>query len=177
MELQEAIEALSKGSAEAFQILYKKYREGIYRFCLRMLGSESEAKDAFQDTFVKVYEHREEFYGKHFSSWIFTIARNICLNMIRARREHDSFNEVFHAKKMPKYTDVGLKRYIDSAIQQLPEKLREAFILREYEECSYKEIADILDVDLSLAKVRVYRARKQLRKILKPVRKELDELR
>lgn len=170
-----AAENLKNGSAEAFQILYSKYSQKVYRFCLRMLGDPDQASDAFQDTFIKVYEHRKNFRGTNFAAWLFTIARHTCLNMIRARKDHDIFDESFHGKMKARNSDVAMKDYIDKAISMLPVALREALILREYEEYAYKEIAEILGIDLSLAKVRVYRARVLLRKLLKPLVKELNE--
>lgn len=175
IELDEAVENLRKGSAEAFQILYHKYHNRVYRFCLRMLGSEPMAKDAFQETFVKVYEKRESFKGDNFAAWLFTISRHICYNMLRAKKEHTSFDETYHQARIQKTTDFGLKQALEEAINSLPTSLKEAFILREYEELSYQEISDVLEIDLSLAKIRVFRARKQLRLILKPIIKELDE--
>lgn len=174
-QLEEAIEALKKGSAEAFRLLYDKYSQKVYRFCLRMLGDEAQAEDAFQETFIRVYENRSNFRGANFAAWLFTIARHTCLNVIRARKEHDQFEESYHAPNSGKQSDVALKDRLEEAIRMLPVALREAFVLREYEECTYQEIADILNIELSLAKVRVYRARIMLRKILKPLVKELNE--
>jgi RNA polymerase sigma factor (sigma-70 family) len=175
IELDEAVENLRKGSAEAFQILYHKYHNRVYRFCLRMLGSEPMAKDAFQETFVKIYEKRESFKGDNFAAWLFTIARHTCYNMLRAKKEYASFDETYHQSRVQKTTDFGLKQALEEAVNSLPNSLKEAFILREYEELSYQEIADILGIDLSLAKIRVFRARKRLRIKLKPLMKELDE--
>ena len=174
-QIKKAVSNLKEGSAEAFHILYTKYHNKIYRYCLRMLGDEAQAKDAFQETFIRVYENRDKFQGKNFSAWLFTIARHTCLNVLRAKRPHDTFDETFHAKEENKPVDVGLKKQIEQAVTMLPEDLREAFVLREYNEYSYKEIAEILDIELSLAKVRVYRARVILRKLLKPIRKEIHE--
>jgi RNA polymerase sigma-70 factor (ECF subfamily) len=176
-ELEIAGKELSRGSLEAFHFLYEKYQNNAYRFCLRMLGDESLAKDAFQETFIKVYEHRREFKGENFAAWLFTIARHTCLNMIRSQKEYDLFDEEFHSTQKAPYTDVGMKDYIEKAIAKLPVALREALILREYEDCSYNEIASILGIELSLAKVRVHRARLILRKLLKPLMKELHESR
>jgi RNA polymerase sigma-70 factor, ECF subfamily len=135
------------------------------------------AKDAFQETFIKVYEHRREFKGENFAAWLFTIARHTCLNMIRSRKEYDTFDEEFHSTQKEPVTDVGMKEHIEKQIAKLPVALREALILREYEDCSYNEIAGILGIELSLAKVRVHRARLILRKLLKPLMKELHESR
>jgi RNA polymerase sigma-70 factor (ECF subfamily) len=169
------MEELRRGSAEAFKILYKKYNRKVYRFCLRMLGDSMLADDAFQETFIKVYEHRKDFRGKNFSAWLFTIARRTCLNIIRTRKDHESFDEFFYKPAKQRQSDVGMKDVIDEAIATLPVPLREALILREYEECTYQEIADISGIQLSLAKVRVHRAREILRKLLAPIKQELHE--
>ncbi|MGE5479589.1 MAG: RNA polymerase sigma factor [Chloroflexota bacterium] len=175
-DIAEAIVQLKAGSAEAFHLLYRQYNQKVYRFCLRMLGDEAAAKDAFQETFIKVYENRKNFRGENFAAWLFTIARHTCLNHIRARKKHDTFDEIYHGSmKAPSESDVGMKQYIDKAVSMLPEALREALILREYEEYSYQEIADILGIELSLAKVRVFRARTLLRKLLKPLVREINE--
>jgi RNA polymerase sigma-70 factor (ECF subfamily) len=180
-KLQQAMQVLRQGSAEAFHLLYEKYNRKVFRFCLRMLGDTDTAKDAFQETFISIYEHRREFRGQNFQAWAFTIARHTCLNALRSRKEHESFDEIsyYSMKGEPvaegTESDVGLKDCISKAVGILPLALREAFLLREYEECSYQEISDILGIDLSLAKVRVFRAREILRKLLTPLKQELYE--
>lgn len=176
-EVQKAIEQLNQGSAEAFHILYEKYRNNIYKFCLRMLNDVELAEDAFQETFIKIYEHSHEFKGVNFSAWAFKIARNTCLNYLRAKKEFISFNDDLYEPVDSLKVDVGLNDFIKKAITQLPVPLREALILREYEELSYQEIANILNIDLSLAKIRVHRSRLILRKILEPLKKEIYESR
>lgn len=166
---------LNKGSIEAFNILYDKYYSRVYRFCLRMLGDESVAHDAFQETFINMYEHRMNFRGENFTSWLFTIARHTCLNYIRSRKNYEELDEALHSVGDDSHTDFGMKEFIEKSIAKLPVALREAFILRQYEECSYEEIAEILGITLSLAKVRVHRARLILQKMLKPLVKELYE--
>ncbi|MBX3043653.1 MAG: RNA polymerase sigma factor [Candidatus Kapabacteria bacterium] len=171
-----AEEAMVKGSAEAFQILYNNYAQKVYRFCLRMLGEEENANDAFQEVFVRIYENRHQFKGDNFGAWLFTIARNTCLNYIRTKKEQTSFDESYHHKSDDnEKMDFSTKEQIEKAIAELPVPMREALLLREYEDMSYQEIAETLGIELSLAKVRVHRARLILRKILKPLVKELNE--
>jgi RNA polymerase sigma-70 factor, ECF subfamily len=176
-EIEQAAKDLRKGSAEAFHMLYKRYKQKVYRFCLRMLGDEDSANDAFQETFIKVFEHSRDFRGSNFAAWLFTIARHTCLNVIRTKKENEIFNEDYHFdfNQSERNEDLGIKDVIQRAISILPVPLREALILREYEEYSYQEIAEILAIDLSLAKVRVHRARIILRKLLTPLKQELYE--
>lgn len=174
-DLLGTVESMKQGSAEAFRLLYDKYKDSVYRFCVRMIDDRILAKDAFQEVFIKVYEARSQFKAGSFSAWIYAITRNICINHLRARKEYETFDEGYHVPMKASDGDIGLKDFIEKAIAQLPISLKEALLLREYEECSYQEIADILDIDLSLAKVRVHRARTLLRKLLTPLVKELNE--
>ncbi len=176
-ELAKAMEELKKGSAEAFHLLYSYYNQKVFRFCMRMLGDDATAKDAFQETFIRIYEHRKEFKGTNFQAWLFTIARHTCLNYIRTKRVHEPFVEDYHSSLSATDSDIGMQDVIRKAIAKLPVSLKEALLLREYEECSYNDIADILGIDISLAKVRVHRARLILRKVLKPLVKEIYESR
>lgn len=173
---EEASKALMKGSAEAFNILYNEYHAGVYRFCLRMLGDIELAEDAFQETFEKVFEKRKTFNGVNFPAWLFTITRNICYNTLRNRKYYDSFDETYHAQSENTEGDVCVKDQVNKAIDSLPITYKEAILLREYQDCTYQDIAEILDIDISLAKIRVFRARLILKKILQPIAKEIDGL-
>ncbi|GAB1372273.1 sigma-70 family RNA polymerase sigma factor [Candidatus Kapaibacterium sp.] len=174
---EDAVMVLQQGSAEAFSLLYNSYAPKIYRFCLRMLGDEQKAADAFQETFMRVYESRTAFNGQNFGAWVFKIAHNNCLNLIRLeKKELLQFDEEIHLGKTDRnIEEVGLKEQLEKAIALLPMPLREALLLREYEDFSYQEIADTLNIELSLAKVRVHRARLFLRNLLKPIVQELNE--
>lgn len=174
-DLQELIKELKRGSSEAFHIIYNKYSDNIYRFCLKMLGDTAQAKDAFQETFIKLYEKKKLFRGDNFTAWLYTIARHTCLNYFRSKKEYVEYDDIYHSVPNEYRSDIGLQEVLDKAIKSLPITLKESFILREYEDRSYKEIAEILDIELSLAKIRVHRARVLLRKLLNPVVKEINE--
>ncbi len=175
MNEESASAELIKGSTVAFNFLYERYNNKVYWFCLRMLGENEAAKDAFQETFVKVYEKRQDFRGQNFSAWLFTIARHTCLNIIRSRKEFDELDENTQINDSLRESDFEMKDFIEKALQKLPVVYREVLILREYEECSYQEIADILGIEMANAKVRVHRARTLMRKILTPIAKEYYE--
>ena len=174
-ELKQAGEELKRGSTEAFHLLYKQYNQKVYRFCLRMLGSEDAAKDAFQDIFIKIYEHRTDFRGENFAAWLFTISRHTCYNMMRMTKDHAQLEEAHHLSAIENRSDIGLQECIQKALDTLPVALKEAIILREYEDLSYQDIAEVMGIDVSLAKVRVFRAREIMRKILTPLKQELYE--
>jgi len=162
--------AFRDGDRGAFRTLYDMFHTAVYRFCRHMIGDEAMAKDAFQETFIRMYEHRQELRGTNVRSWLFTISRRVCLNHLRTKRaQHVPFDESFHAYGDHVQSDVLLKEQIERALDHLPVALREALILREYEGHSYLEIAAIVGIDLSLAKVRVYRARLMMRKLLASV--------
>lgn len=137
-----------------------------------MLGDKERAQDAFQDTFIKVFENRMTFRGENFSAWLFTIARHVCLNTIRLNRNFEEVPANSLSYSCVNSTDVGLNDFVQKAIMQLPLCLREALILREYGDHSYEEISEILEISVSLAKVRVHRARLLLKKFLEPIAKE-----
>lgn len=172
--LEEACKRLPEGSAEAYSFLFTKYREGIYRFCLKMLADNDVAEDAFQEVFIKVYENRTKFTGTNFQGWVYTIARNVCINIINARKQNSVFDETYQSpivKNKFEY-DFELKTVISEAIEKLPLILKEVFIMKEYEQLKYNDIAEILGIDLNLAKVRGHRARLKLREYLESYIKE-----
>jgi len=172
--LDDACKRLPEGSAEAFRFLFEKYRNSIYRFCYKMLWDEEAAEDAFQETFIKVFENRTKFRGDNFQAWVYKIAKNVCLNMIKKRREDVVFNEDY----INPYEDVNYEFNLDfvikEAIDKLPESLKEAFILKEYEQLKYKDIAEILHIEENAAKVKVHRAKVKLREFLEPFVREFS---
>jgi len=174
-DILDAVSKMKEGSAEAFRILYDAYGQKVYRYCLRLIGDTDVANDCFQETFVKIYENRAHFKGTSFGAWLFKIAHNNCMNHLRSKKHTEEIQDVFFASDNVEADDYGLKKEIRKALQKLPEALREAIILREYEDLSYYEIAEVLGIDISLAKVRVFRARTQLKNLLKPLVKELNE--
>jgi len=174
--LNEAGLEFANGSQEAFNFLYKVFSKKVYRFCVRMLDNHDAAKDAFQETFIRIYEFRKMFSGKNFESWLFTIARNTCINYIRRHKTNTkSLDEVEIGFNPRRHLGIGIKEQIEEKLNQLPIALKEAFVLRDMEDLTYEQIAEVLEIDISLAKVRVHRARLKLKELLKPLLKEINE--
>ncbi|GAB5519239.1 MAG: RNA polymerase sigma factor [Rhodothermales bacterium] len=165
------IEAFRTGDEFAFVSLYNRYKEPVYAFCLKMLLSQDAAKDAMQDTFLRVYENRNRLLNSSsFRAWLFTIARNQCLNLMRREHrkvglpEHDSGRPELRA---PEVSTAALEKseqvaMVNHYLAQLKPDYREIIILREYQNLSYEEIAAITKTTLSAVKSRLFKARRKL---------------
>ena len=168
------IKAVQNGDMVAFNGLVDRYKDRLMNVIGRMLSSVEEAQDIVQETFVRVYQHRQSFNFQHcFSTWIYTIALNLARNELRKRKKFKFFeitemkgNETEFAVKMK--LPSRLPEALNTAIKDLPEKYRVAFLLRDIQELPYEEVAKILGVPLGTVKSRVNRARMMLREKLQP---------
>ena len=177
----ELLRAFKAGEERAFAELYNRYKAEIYTFCLRMLGGNTgEAGDAFQESFIKVYEKAATFtYGENVRGWLYMIARNVALNYYRTKRPEETIE--FHQELTSTERQLSPEFYgeqrslrdtLEEAISRLPHEFREPFILREFDGLAYPEIADITGASLSLVKIRIHRAKQRLRKMLAPIMAE-----
>lgn len=165
-----------EGEIAAFESLVEEYEKRIYNLAYRMLGNTEDARDAAQETFLKAYAALANFRGdSSFSTWLYRIAKNACLDVLRARgRVHTfSLDDPLHTEDgeidrqvegdLPAPEEVLLAReaesVINDALGQLNEHHRSVVVLRDIEGFSYEEIAEILDVRLGTVKSRLYRAR------------------
>lgn len=173
---------IQKGDMVMFNQMVDRYKDRLMNVIGRMLSSQEEAEDIVQETFVRVYQHRQSFNFKHcFSTWIYTIALNLARNELRKRRKFKFYditemqgNESEFAVD-PEVPN-NLPQALNKAISQLPEKYRIAFVLRDVQELPYEEVAKILDVPLGTVKSRVNRARLMLREKLQPRLEEQNAL-
>jgi RNA polymerase sigma-70 factor (ECF subfamily) len=177
---------VKQGDREAFETLVNKYKQPVMNLVFRTLPDAAEAEDLAQHVFLQVFKsaHRYEVAAK-FSTWIFTIARNLCLNEIRRRSRHpaDSLDEVaadnedqplrqiedgktFSAPEALLHGELEAK--IEEALAELPEKQRTAILLCRQDELSYEEIAAIVGCSLSATKSLIHRGRETLKQKLKP---------
>lgn len=164
-----------QGDVEAFNVIFQRYEKKVYVYCMRVLYDEEAAHDAFQEAFMRLYEHRRTYDGRNFMVWFFTIVRNVCLNMRRNKKTTVPF-ETSEADTTPaQIRDVVLYDEVASALTRLPDDYREAIVLYEYEGYAYKEIAEITGASIATVKIRIYRARKMLRSILFPVVHDNDQ--
>jgi RNA polymerase sigma-70 factor (ECF subfamily) len=167
---QAFIAAALEGDAAARSWLLRQHSTPVYRFCLRMLGNEEDAQDAAQDTMVKVLRNLHRYRSDwRFSTWVFGIARNTCIDehRRRKRRRTTSEVEVVDTKASPlDLTERDLQAHrLRGALDQLPPLYREVLLLYHFEQLKYREIADLLDLPMGTVMNRIFRARKRLRTI------------
>jgi RNA polymerase sigma-70 factor, ECF subfamily len=171
---EELADAFRSGDDEAFSALYERYRRPLYVFGARMLGSAEAAGDLVQDTFLGIYERRQELQSlRSFRGWLFTVGRNRCLTLLRQQKTRERLG----ADAGPGPRTDGPASMIESeeesrlvrrALAEMPPEHREVLVLREYQELSYREIAGITGATESAVKARLFRARQALAGRLRP---------
>ncbi len=173
---------VQEGDMVSYNTLVNRYKDRLFNVLYRMLSSEDEANDLLQETFLRVWQHKMSYdFRFAFSTWIYTIALNLARNELR-RRKKIKFLDIFDfadkltAKEEKKDTSANLKTLLDAEMKRLPEKYKTAFLLRDVDNLSYEEIAQVLGVPLGTVKSRVNRARAILRTRLKPRLEESYEL-
>lgn len=183
---------VKRGDRAAFAELVDKYKQRILNFVFQRLRDEAEAEDVAQNVFLQVYKSRARYkQTAKFSTWIFTIAHNLCLNELRRRSRHpaESLDETHpeHEEQPPRQIEDKsqipapddvlrgeLARKIEEAVRELPENQRSAILLCREEELSYEQIAKILRCSLSATKSLIHRGRETLKEKLKPYLKSGD---
>jgi RNA polymerase sigma-70 factor, ECF subfamily len=177
---------VKQGDVSAFERLVEKYKQPVLSLVYRMLRDLTEAEDIAQNVFVQVYKSASRYeISSKFSTWLFTIARNLSLNEIRRRSRHpaesidathpDNEDQPWHQfedKKTftpPESLLQGeLENKILEAISELPENQKTALLLCRQGELSYEQIADVVGTSLSATKSLIHRARETLKHKLKP---------
>ena len=175
---------LVTGQDAALNALMERHATPIFRFLYRMLGSEDDANDLAQETFVRVYRARASYRPEQtFSTWLHTIAANLARNQLRWRSRHPtvSLNAESETTERtlgeslpasvatPAQTAEASERAeaVRAAVQRLPDDLREAVVLCEWEDLAVAEAAAVLNTTPKAVESRLYRARQLLRERLK----------
>ena len=178
------MERLAAGQDAALNDLMERHATPVFHFLCRMVGNEDDANDLAQETFVRVFRSRASFRtdGK-FSTWLFTIAANLARNHFRWRSRHPNISLEAETGETEQTLDSTLPANdpapneqalaaeraatVRTAVNKLPEDLREAIVLCEWEELSVSEAAAILETTPKAVESRLYRARQILRERLK----------
>jgi RNA polymerase sigma-70 factor (ECF subfamily) len=174
--------AFQRGDEEAFVTLFGRFRERIANFARRLLGDQAQGEEAAQEVFLKLYSARERYRpDSRFSTYLYRIARNHCLNL-RARRDWTARDPERDAEAEPArhpppehgIDDARLRLAILQALARLPENQASAFVLCQYEGMSLAEAAAVLELSTSAIKSLVFRARQGLMELLRPYARELS---
>jgi len=175
---EQLLEQLQLGSPSAFAQLYQRYKHRVYAYCYRLLRDEQRAEDVVQETFLKIHENLYLLQKPEmFRPWLFSIARNEAYTHLRRRRyteDLESQGDLVWEEDNPleAVIESDRKNIIQHYLGLLKPHYRELLILREYEQLSYTEIAQITGLTESAVKSGLFKARKALGKKLEPVFKE-----
>jgi len=179
---EELLLEFQRGDAQAFEILVQRYRRGIYNFLLRSTREPEAAADLYQEVFLRVV-HRSGTFKENskFSSWLYAIARNICIDHSRrmSHRRHRSLDAptspdtgggTMLDRVGDSKSDVGrsvvsgkLRIKIATAVEELPHDQREVFLMRQIQGMAFQDIADTVEVPLNTVKSRMRYALERLR--------------
>ncbi len=168
----ELIRCASAGNAGAFSQLVIRYRPQVVRTAYGIVGSAVEADDVAQDTFVKAWAKLPDFRREsEFGTWLYRITVNTAIDAMRRRRFEAPLDEAMpQTHEAPEAAALRREeqRRVRAAIQELPPATRATLVLREYEQLSYREIADVLDIPIGTVMSRLNYARQLLKERLMP---------
>jgi RNA polymerase sigma-70 factor (ECF subfamily) len=184
---EELMLRVQAGEKSCYDLLVTRYKVRLYNYLLRMVGDADVAEEIAQDAFVRAYVNADKYRTiARFSTWLYTIATNLVRNRYRKKRRrppvlslffkpHDGdgeemVHEIADSKPNPEEEAVGedLERLIAMATEQIPERYREPFLLREMNQLSYEEIRAITGLKLGTVRSRINRARNHFRRIIEP---------
>jgi RNA polymerase sigma-70 factor (ECF subfamily) len=198
-ELEDAalLARFNDGDAAAFEVLLQRYERPIYNFILRSVRDPDTASDLLQDTFLRVVQRSEDFKGQSkFSTWLYTIARNLCIDTSRKRvhRRHRSLDAPARRGSDPggdplvervegqergadrAMTGARLQELIAGAVEELPDDQREVFLMRQVQGLPFRDIAGILGIPENTVKSRMRYALARLQQALAQYKDYVEDL-
>ena len=175
-DLDETVTAAQSGEPGAFDDLVRATYSDTYSLALRLVGNAEDAKDVAQDTYLRAFKALSRFrWDANVATWLYRITSNCASTLITLRRkiDHDELNEDSPVADFRPGNDPAaqaetgdLRAQIVDALGEMPEKLRAVIVLRDIYDLSHEAIAKQLDISETAAKVRLHRARHQLRELL-----------
>jgi len=175
---REIIQRILNGERESYALLVDAYQSAIFNLAYRMTGNRQDADDLAQETFIRAYRNLRHFDPeKRFFTWLYTIGLNLIRNHLKKRgravvretaERRDSEAEIRDESCTEQELIRSQERHsLEEALHKLPVNLREAVVLRFYQDLSFEEIATITGASVSAAKMRVYRGVERLKESIK----------
>ncbi len=164
LELISDAETIDKG----FNALVDKYQEPLYWHVRRMVQVHEDADDILQNTFIKVYKSIAKFRGdSKLYTWIYRIATNESITFINKRKHIDELNDNIRLQEDPFFDGDEIHQKLSVALNKLPPKQKQVFVLRYYDEMNYKDMSDILETSVGALKASYHHAVKKIENYLK----------
>jgi RNA polymerase sigma-70 factor (ECF subfamily) len=177
---EQLLDSYRRGSREALEELFQRYRDTAYRVAFRLLGRDADALDAVQEGFIKALTHLDGFEARSsFKTWLLRIVSNASLDLGRQRRRREAHSleamELRDQEVDPRSLQdeagnlvdhADLREQLDAALRELPESQRTTFVLHVDGEMSYREIADTLKISIGTVMSRLFYARQRLKGLL-----------
>jgi RNA polymerase sigma-70 factor, ECF subfamily len=175
------IRSIQAGDHQAFESLVRRYQRQVANLIYLTMGNRDDVDDIAQEVFIRVYRSLSKFkFDASFFSWLYRITMNLCIDEIRKRKirrvlsldylTEDNLEKNRKSKDYTMASDSVLteekRQVIQSALQRLTPEHREVLVLREYQDLSYNEIAETLDLRLEAVKSRIFRARMELKSLI-----------
>jgi RNA polymerase sigma-70 factor, ECF subfamily len=179
-----AVERAQSGDSDAFRLLVEQHSRAVFRLAFRMTGNEQDAEDVVQETFLRAYRQLDKYEARaSFSTWLYRIASNYSLDLIRMRKRHEDKRERGKAEErdilqtLPVNTpgpdrivySSQVQERVNEALNELSAQERTAFVLRHFEGMSIDEIGETLGTGTNATKHSIFRAVQKLRRSLEPV--------
>ncbi len=173
VEDRELVRRVLAGHTDDFRVLLERYQPSVYRFTRGLLWNREDADDVTQDVFLAAFANLSSYVASRasFSTWLFTIARNRCINLLKRPRPAALDEETAVQDVAPRdaLAIQEVAQQLERALAALPMEQRSAFVLAEIEGLPYAEISRIERTSVGTVKSRVHRAKQRLRSLLEPV--------
>ena len=181
------VRSIQAGDHQAFEMLVRRYQRQVANLVYLTMGNSDDVEDITQEVFIRVYRSLPKFkFDASFFSWLYRITMNLCIDEIRKRKirhvfsldylTEDTLEKNRKDKEHPTAFDALKKeekqKVVRSALQKLKPEHREILIMREYQDLSYDQISETLDLRLEAVKSRIFRARKEMKNLLNKYFKE-----
>ena len=182
---EELMAYFQAGSVQAFDLLVERYSERLTHYLYRFIKDDRQVEDLLQETFLRVHRNRHSYQPiAKFSTWLYTIAGNLARSEYRRRKRHRTYS--IHSvnqdgeeyeMRIPsdtlapdRHAERGIyDEHIQQALDQLPDSFREVVVLRDVQQLTYEEIAEITGLPMGTVKSRINRGRTKLQSLLKDV--------